>query len=160
MDASCEYQVHQVSWDPIAAEKGEYRHFMQKEIHEQVRSLTDTIAGRVDFEKGRVRLPELNLTPEHGPGHREDLHHRLRHGSACRDGRQGAHRAHCPHPGGGGHRLRISLPRSDRGGRNGRAGDQPVWRDGGYAGSHGGGAAQRGDACGRSSTSSARRRCA
>ncbi len=59
-----EYQVHHVAWDPIAAEKGEYRHFMQKEIHEQVRSLTDTIAGRVDFEKGRVRLPELNLTPE------------------------------------------------------------------------------------------------
>jgi len=59
-----DYQVHHVSWDPVAAEKGEYRHFMQKEIHEQVRSLTDTIAGRVDFEKGRVRLPELNLTPD------------------------------------------------------------------------------------------------
>jgi glutamine---fructose-6-phosphate transaminase (isomerizing) len=29
-----------------------------------VRSLTDTIGGRVDFEAGRVRLPQLNLTPE------------------------------------------------------------------------------------------------
>ncbi len=29
-----EYQVHTVAWDPVAAEKGEYRHFMQKEIHE------------------------------------------------------------------------------------------------------------------------------
>jgi glucosamine--fructose-6-phosphate aminotransferase (isomerizing) len=57
-------EVHDVSWDPVAAEKGEFRHFMQKEIHEQVRSLTDTIAGRVDFEAGRIRLPELNLTPE------------------------------------------------------------------------------------------------
>ena len=57
-------EVHTVSWDPVAAEKGEYRHFMAKEIHEQVRSLTDTIAGRVDFENGHgVRLPELNLTP-------------------------------------------------------------------------------------------------
>jgi glucosamine--fructose-6-phosphate aminotransferase (isomerizing) len=37
---------------------------MQKEIHEQVRSLTDTLAGRVDFENGRIRLPELNLSPE------------------------------------------------------------------------------------------------
>jgi glucosamine--fructose-6-phosphate aminotransferase (isomerizing) len=63
-----EYQVHQVAWDPIAAEKGEYRHFMQKEIHEQVRSLTDTIAGRVDIDKGRVRLPELNLTPDIAQG--------------------------------------------------------------------------------------------
>jgi glutamine---fructose-6-phosphate transaminase (isomerizing) len=57
-------QVHVISWDPVAAEKGEYRHFMQKEIHEQVRSLTDTLAGRVDFDKGRIRLPELNLTSE------------------------------------------------------------------------------------------------
>ncbi len=56
-----DYQVHNVAWDPIAAEKGEYRHFMQKEIHEQVRSLTDTLAGRVDFEEGRIRLPQLNL---------------------------------------------------------------------------------------------------
>jgi glucosamine--fructose-6-phosphate aminotransferase (isomerizing) len=57
-------QVHAVSWDPVAAEKGEYRHFMQKEIHEQVRALTDTLAGRVDFERGKIRLPELNLTPD------------------------------------------------------------------------------------------------
>ena len=53
-----------VPWDPVAAEKGAYRHFMQKEIHEQVRSLADTIAGRVDFEAGRVYIPQLNLTPE------------------------------------------------------------------------------------------------
>jgi len=58
------YEIHTVPWDPIAAEKGEYRHFMQKEIHEQVRSLTDTIGGRVDFENARIYLPELNLTPE------------------------------------------------------------------------------------------------
>lgn len=58
------FTVQNVSWDPVAAEKGKYRHFMEKEIHEQVRSLTDTIAGRVDFENGHgVRLPELNLTP-------------------------------------------------------------------------------------------------
>jgi glutamine---fructose-6-phosphate transaminase (isomerizing) len=57
-------EVHTIAWDAISAEKGEYRHFMQKEIHEQVRSLTDTLAGRVDFHEGRIRLPELNLTPE------------------------------------------------------------------------------------------------
>jgi glucosamine--fructose-6-phosphate aminotransferase (isomerizing) len=62
--AEIQPQVHAISWDPVAAEKGEYRHFMQKEIHEQVRSLTDTLAGRVDFDKGRIRLPELNLTAE------------------------------------------------------------------------------------------------
>jgi glutamine---fructose-6-phosphate transaminase (isomerizing) len=54
-------EVHTVAWDPVSAEKGEFRHFMQKEIHEQVRSLTDTLAGRIDFEEGRIRLPQLNL---------------------------------------------------------------------------------------------------
>ena len=57
-------QISSVAWDPVSAEKGEYRHFMQKEIHEQVRSLTDTLAGRVDFEEGTIRLPEINLTAE------------------------------------------------------------------------------------------------
>ncbi len=60
-----EHEIHSVSWDPVSAEKGEYRHFMEKEIHEQVRSLTDTIAGRVDYTNGHaIRLPELNLTPD------------------------------------------------------------------------------------------------
>jgi len=59
------HHIQQVAWDPVSAEKGEFRHFMEKEIHEQVRSLTDTIAGRVDFDNGHgIRLPELNLTPE------------------------------------------------------------------------------------------------
>ncbi len=57
-------EIHTIAWDAVAAEKGEYRHFMQKEIHEQVRALTDTLAGRVDFKEGRIRLPELNLTPD------------------------------------------------------------------------------------------------
>ncbi len=57
-------RIHHIAWDAVAAEKGEYRHFMQKEIHEQPRSLADTLAGRVDFERSKIRLPELNLTPE------------------------------------------------------------------------------------------------
>jgi glucosamine--fructose-6-phosphate aminotransferase (isomerizing) len=58
------FELHDVAWDPVSAEKGEYRHFMHKEIHEQVRSLTDTIAGRVNFDEGRIQLPELKLTNE------------------------------------------------------------------------------------------------
>jgi len=57
-------QVHVVSWDPVTAEKGEYRHFMQKEIHEQAQALTDTMAGRVDFARGQIRLNDLKLTQE------------------------------------------------------------------------------------------------
>ncbi len=61
---ACKVQEQTISWDPVSAEKGEFRHFMQKEIHEQVRSLNDTLAGRVDFEKGIIRLDQMNLTPE------------------------------------------------------------------------------------------------
>lgn len=51
-----------IAWDPVSAEKGEYRHFMHKEIHEQSRALTDTIGGRVDFDRAEIVLPELNLS--------------------------------------------------------------------------------------------------
>jgi glucosamine--fructose-6-phosphate aminotransferase (isomerizing) len=54
-------QVETVDWDPIAAEKGTYRHFMQKEIYEQGRSLADTLRGRLDFERNCVILNKLNL---------------------------------------------------------------------------------------------------
>ena len=57
-------QIHDISWDPVSAAKGEFRHFMQKEIFEQARSVTDTIRGRVDFDAAEVVLGELNLSPE------------------------------------------------------------------------------------------------
>jgi glucosamine--fructose-6-phosphate aminotransferase (isomerizing) len=57
-------EIHTAAWDPVTAEKGEYRHFMQKEIHEQARAVTDTLAGRVDFPDGHISLPDLNVTPE------------------------------------------------------------------------------------------------
>jgi glucosamine--fructose-6-phosphate aminotransferase (isomerizing) len=57
-------EVHRIPWDPVSAVKGEYTHFMEKEIHEQAQAITFTIADRVDFETGEVRLPQLNLRPE------------------------------------------------------------------------------------------------
>lgn len=57
-------EVHTISWDPVSAAKGEYKHFMQKEIFEQPRALIDTLGGRANFEHGRVDLPDMNLTPE------------------------------------------------------------------------------------------------
>ncbi|MFB0545364.1 MAG: glutamine--fructose-6-phosphate transaminase (isomerizing) [Anaerolineae bacterium] len=56
--------VHTVAWDPVSAAKGEYRHFMQKEIYEQARSITDTIRGRLNFEVGDACLEDLNFPPE------------------------------------------------------------------------------------------------
>ncbi|MGB4595103.1 MAG: glutamine--fructose-6-phosphate transaminase (isomerizing) [Anaerolineaceae bacterium] len=57
-------QIQRITWDALAAEKGNFKHFMHKEIHEQVRSLTDTISGRIDFDDYRVVLPEFNLDAE------------------------------------------------------------------------------------------------
>jgi glucosamine--fructose-6-phosphate aminotransferase (isomerizing) len=59
-----EKKKHTIPWDPVSAAKGEYRHFMQKEIFEQARGLTDTIRGRVDFDSGAVHLEDLNLSPQ------------------------------------------------------------------------------------------------
>ncbi|NLE75840.1 MAG: glutamine--fructose-6-phosphate transaminase (isomerizing), partial [Chloroflexi bacterium] len=50
-----------VPWDPVSAAKGPYRHFMQKEIHEQARAVADTIRGRVDFAHSVIHLPDLGL---------------------------------------------------------------------------------------------------
>lgn len=57
-------ETHAIAWDPVSAVKGEYKHFMQKEIFEQPRAIIDTLGGRIDFETGFVNLPEMNLTPE------------------------------------------------------------------------------------------------
>jgi glutamine---fructose-6-phosphate transaminase (isomerizing) len=55
-------RLYNIPWDPVAAEKGTYRHFMQKEIAEQPRAITDTIRGRADFNRGRVHLETLSLS--------------------------------------------------------------------------------------------------
>jgi len=54
--------LHAIPWDPVSAEKGTYRHFMQKEISEQPRAITDTIRGRVDFHRDHVLLDSIQLT--------------------------------------------------------------------------------------------------
>jgi glucosamine--fructose-6-phosphate aminotransferase (isomerizing) len=53
--------TQRVVWDPIAAEKAGYRHFMLKEIHEQPRAAEETILGRVSQNTGKVFLEELNI---------------------------------------------------------------------------------------------------
>lgn len=55
---------HRLNWDPVQIEKGGYRHFMLKEIHEQPQALQDTLAGRVDFELGKVDFDTFHIAPE------------------------------------------------------------------------------------------------
>ena len=57
-----ERPAHQVTWDPIMAEKGGYKHFMQKEIFEQPRAVRDTLLGRISQDTGKVFLDEMAIT--------------------------------------------------------------------------------------------------
>ena len=48
-----------VAWDPVTAQKGGYRHFLLKEIHEQPQAIIDTMRGRILQEQSDVSLDEL-----------------------------------------------------------------------------------------------------
>ena len=54
----------EVNWSPEMAEKGGYRHYMLKEIHEQPRSLRETIAGRISLDSGKILLDEANISDD------------------------------------------------------------------------------------------------
>ncbi|HEV2388434.1 MAG TPA: glutamine--fructose-6-phosphate transaminase (isomerizing) [Candidatus Acidoferrales bacterium] len=56
-----ERPLQHITWDPILAEKGGFKHFMQKEIFEQPRAVRDTLLGRVSLETGRVFLEEIGI---------------------------------------------------------------------------------------------------
>ncbi len=53
-----------ITWDPILAEKGGFKHFMQKEIFEQPRAVRDTLLGRISQETGKIFLDEVNISEE------------------------------------------------------------------------------------------------
>src|SRR5512133_2425064 len=54
--------TQRVLWDPIAAEKGGYKHFMLKEIHEQPTAARDTILGRVSLDRGEIFFEDLHIS--------------------------------------------------------------------------------------------------
>jgi glutamine---fructose-6-phosphate transaminase (isomerizing) len=55
-------KIQHVTWDPIMAEKGGFKHFMLKEIYEQPRAVRDTTLGRISQESGHVFLDEMAIT--------------------------------------------------------------------------------------------------
>jgi glucosamine--fructose-6-phosphate aminotransferase (isomerizing) len=59
--------VLDVTWDDEAAEKGGYEHFMLKEIHEEPRTVRDTLRGHLSADD-RVTLPDVRFTPEQWAG--------------------------------------------------------------------------------------------
>ena len=50
-----------ITWSAMQAEKGGYKHFMLKEIHEQPRAVADTLVGRVDLERDDVVLDDVKI---------------------------------------------------------------------------------------------------
>ena len=59
-----ERKPQRITWDAVQAEKGGYRHFMLKEIHEQPTAVRDTLLGRIGLEEGVVHLEELGPAAE------------------------------------------------------------------------------------------------
>ncbi|HXN21512.1 MAG TPA: glutamine--fructose-6-phosphate transaminase (isomerizing) [Candidatus Dormibacteraeota bacterium] len=59
-----ERPIQHVTWDPIMAEKGGYKHFMLKEIFEQPRAVRDTILGRMSLESGKVFLDKMDISED------------------------------------------------------------------------------------------------
>jgi glucosamine--fructose-6-phosphate aminotransferase (isomerizing) len=57
-----------IQWDPVSAERGEYDHFMQKEIFEQPRAITDTIGTRVNVSDLTIDLDGIEFTREEADG--------------------------------------------------------------------------------------------
>ena len=62
--AAVERPVQHINWDPIMAEKGGFKHFMQKEIFEQPRAVRDTLVGRISLDSGKVFLDEMDITEQ------------------------------------------------------------------------------------------------
>jgi glucosamine--fructose-6-phosphate aminotransferase (isomerizing) len=56
-------QVQQLDWDPGDADKGEFEHYMLKEIYEQPEVIQRAMAGRLDEAENTAHFGGLNLTP-------------------------------------------------------------------------------------------------
>jgi glucosamine--fructose-6-phosphate aminotransferase (isomerizing) len=62
--APVERSPKRIDWSPTQAEKGGYKHFMLKEIHEQPRAIEDTLRGRIDLTQGDVVGEEIGIGPD------------------------------------------------------------------------------------------------
>lgn len=59
-----EREILNITWDPITAQKGGFKHFMLKEINEQTTVISECFRGRISLGSHEVKIPELNLNIE------------------------------------------------------------------------------------------------
>jgi glucosamine--fructose-6-phosphate aminotransferase (isomerizing) len=63
-------RFERILWDPVQAEKGGYKHFMLKEIHEQPSAVNETLVGRLALTANEVRLDDVGFSEEEWKGFR------------------------------------------------------------------------------------------
>ena len=56
-----ERATKRIDWSRGQAEKGGYKHFMLKEVHEQPRAVEDTLRGRIDLDASLVVESEMGI---------------------------------------------------------------------------------------------------
>ncbi len=56
-------QISKLEFDAEDSQRGDYEHFMLKEIHEQPRTVENALRGRVDHEGATAVFGGLNMTP-------------------------------------------------------------------------------------------------
>jgi glutamine---fructose-6-phosphate transaminase (isomerizing) len=57
-------QFQHITWDPIMAEKGGYKHFMLKEIYEQPTAIGNTVLGRFSLDTNTIHLEDIAFTED------------------------------------------------------------------------------------------------
>jgi len=57
-------KISEIDWEVSSIEKGNYKHFMLKEIFEQPTSIENAFRGRLNYKLSTVRLGGLSLSPE------------------------------------------------------------------------------------------------
>ncbi len=59
-----ELHFNRITWDPVQAEKGGFKHFMLKEIYEQPTAVSETLVGRLSLDSNEVRLDDVGFSVE------------------------------------------------------------------------------------------------
>lgn len=63
-DETASVEVSRVDFSEDEAEKGEFPHFMLKEIYEQPRAITNALRGRLSPDDATAKLGGLNMSPQ------------------------------------------------------------------------------------------------
>ena len=127
------YQLSKVEFSDADIKKGDYPHYMLKEIFEQPGSVRDAMRGRLSLEECTAKLGGLNMTPAQlrdvgrvvltGCG--TALHAAMIGEYLDRGARPDSDRS--------GIRQRVSPPQHTDDARHARLRDQSEWRNGGHA---------------------------